>query len=72
VRLSYDDGHTWPVSKVVETGGAGYSDLAAGSDGTIYLAYERTGRRPYESITVVRFNLEWLTDGRDSLGHAER
>jgi sialidase-1 len=67
VRLSYDDGKTWPVSKQITAGPAGYSDMAVGEDGTIYLAYENGNQRYSERISVARFNLEWLTDGRDSI-----
>ena len=41
VKLSRDDGQTWPVSKTLEPGPAGYSDLFVLSDGTI-LCYETT------------------------------
>jgi len=72
VRLSYDEGRTWPVAKVLEPGIAGYSDLAVGPDGTIYCLYERGGlggnHYHTEGVTVARFSLEWLTDGADSLG----
>jgi len=67
VRLSYDDGRSWPVSKQITAGPAGYSDMAVGPDGTVYLAYETGNKRYAERISVARFNLEWLTDGRDSL-----
>jgi sialidase-1 len=30
VKLSYDEGQTWPVSKSLEAGFSGYSDLAHG------------------------------------------
>jgi sialidase-1 len=69
VKLSYDEGETWPVWKTLEPGPSGYSDLAVGPDGTIYCFYER-GVGPQGgtgSLTVARFNLEWLTDGADSL-----
>jgi sialidase-1 len=71
IKLSYDEGRTWPVSKPLEPGLSGYSDLAVGPDGTIYCLYEcastdgniyRTGR-----LVLARFNLSWLTDGRDAL-----
>jgi sialidase-1 len=72
VKLSYDESVTWPVSKTVEPGFSGYSDLAVAKDGTILLFYERgstDGANIYKtgSLTVARFNLEWLTDGKDSL-----
>jgi sialidase-1 len=69
VKLSYDEGETWPVNKVVEPGTSGYSDLAVGPDGTIYLIYERgtpTDRGTHvRYLTVARFNLEWLAGGDD-------
>ena len=40
VRLSYDEGKTWPVAKLLQEGGTGYSDMAVGKDGTIYILYE--------------------------------
>jgi sialidase-1 len=72
VKLSYDEGKTWPVSRVLEPGFSGYSDLAVGSKGTIYCFYERgstDGKNIYATkfLTVDRFNLEWLSDGKDSL-----
>jgi len=71
VKLSYDEGKTWPVAKSIEPGVSGYSDLAAGPDGFAYCFYERASMddshyRP-ASLTLARFNIEWLTDGRDSL-----
>jgi Neuraminidase (sialidase) len=71
VRLSYDEGKTWPVAKALEAGVSGYSDLAVGPDGMIYCLYERGSAdgshfRPTR-LCVARFNLEWLTDGKDRL-----
>lgn len=71
LRLSYDDGKTWPVSKVIESGRSAYSDLAILSDGTILCLYERGfiegNDLNTKLLTIARFNLEWLTDGKDSL-----
>ena len=72
VKLSYDESVTWPVSKSVEPGFSGYSDLAVANDGTILLFYERgstDGANIYKTgrLTLARFNLEWLTDGKDAL-----
>jgi Neuraminidase (sialidase) len=74
IKLSYDEGKTWPVDKVLEPGYSAYSDLATGPDGTIYCFYERgradrTSKRPtsYSYLTLARFNLQWLTDGKDRL-----
>jgi sialidase-1 len=64
IKLSYDEGETWPEAKTVEPGPSGYADLAVGLDGSIYCMYER-GTGKARSLSVARFNLEWLTDGRD-------
>lgn len=69
VKLSYDEGETWPVMKSLEPGISGYSDLAVGPDGTIYCIYENGSPSGsgynVKYLTVARFNLEWLTDGKD-------
>lgn len=67
VRASYDEGKTWPVSKVIHAGPASYSCLTVLDDGTIGLLYERGEKSPAEKITFARFNLQWLTDGKDRL-----
>lgn len=70
VRLSYDEGHTWARSKVLEPGPAAYSDLAVtypeGAEPAIWCLYERADRPPpYDRLTLARFDLPWLTDGED-------
>jgi sialidase-1 len=72
VKLSYDEGESWPVSRALEAGFSGYSDLAVLPDDTILCLYERgstDGRTIYKTgyLTLARFNLEWLTDGADSV-----
>lgn len=68
VKLSYDEGRTWAESKAVEPGPGGYCDLAVGPDGSIYCLFER-GVGKGRTLSLAKFNLEWLTDGRD---HIER
>ncbi|MBN1346755.1 MAG: exo-alpha-sialidase [Phycisphaerae bacterium] len=67
VRLSYDEGKTWPVAKVVHPGPAAYSSIAILPDGKIGLFYECGKKGAYEKIAFARFNVEWLTDGKDRL-----
>ena len=69
VKLSYDEGRTWTVSKAVEPGHAAYSDLAVTKAGTILLFFGNGGTPKFagSKLSVARFNLEWLTDGKDSL-----
>ncbi len=67
VRLSYDDGKTWPLSKLLHPGPSAYSNLAVGRDGMILCFYEGGEQHRREWIRVARFNLEWLSDGKDAL-----
>jgi len=62
VRLSYDEGRTWPVAKVLYEGSSAYSDLVVLPDGLIGCLYERDN---YGRITFARLSLAWLTDGTD-------
>lgn len=75
VRLSYDEGKTWPVVRTIEAGPSGYSDLAVGPDGTIYCFYERgrhaSGIQPHH-LCLARFSLAWLTEGKDRLDTREK
>jgi BNR repeat-like domain len=74
VWLSYDEHVSWPIRKVIHSGPSYYSNLAKLSDGTILLIYGRDGTHASmpERNVVARFNLEWLTDGRDSTGTGPR
>lgn len=64
VRLSRDGGKTWPLSRVIDPGLAGYSDLAVGPDQTITCLYEGggIGGNAYASshISAAQFTLAWL------------
>jgi len=67
VKLSYDEGRTWPIAKMIQAGPAAYSSLAVLPDGTIGLLYETGDSHPYERIRFARFSLEWLTEGQDRI-----
>ena len=62
VRVSYDEGATWPVLKVIQQGFFAYSCLTVLPDGKIGLLYESDS---YGKIKFARFSLKWLTDGQD-------
>lgn len=72
VKLSYDEGQTWPVNKSIEPGPSMYSDIAVTQAGTILCFYGNSGQGSGlhhfagGRLTVTRFNLDWLTDGKDS------
>ena len=65
VRLSYDEGLTWAVSRVLHDGPSAYSTLAVLPDQSIGVLFEQGEKSPYEKITFARFTLAWLTDGKD-------
>jgi sialidase-1 len=75
VKVSYDEGKTWKHNKTLESGYGAYSDLAVLPNGDALCLYER-GRdsdmelkksTSYAWLTVARFNLEWLSNGKDQL-----
>lgn len=67
VRLSCDEGKTWPSMRLLEGGRTGYNDLAIGKDGSIYCLYEcgvpRDNAFNNSDLRIARFSLAWLTGG---------
>jgi len=63
LRLSYDEGQTWAISKEMVPGDFGYSSLAVLPDGTIGCLYECDN---YKRISFLHLTLAWLTDGKDA------
>ncbi|GAA2974352.1 hypothetical protein JCM13580A_12330 [Streptomyces drozdowiczii] len=57
VKMSCDNGRTWPIRKVVDAGAAAYSTLTRLPSGRLGLLYERGN---YEHITYSSFDLQWL------------
>ena len=57
LKMSCDDGRTWPMSNPVDTGPSAYSTLARLRDGNFVLLYERG---EYKYITLVTFSPSWL------------
>jgi len=66
VRASFDEGQTWPASRLLDPRPSAYSCLAVLPDGTVGLLYEAGRKNAYENLVFTRFNLDWLTDGNDS------
>lgn len=58
VRVSADNGATWPRKLVLHAGPSAYSDLAVLDDGRIACLYERGAEHPYETITFARFGID--------------
>jgi len=65
-HVSFDDGKTWPVEKLINEGPSGYSVSTMDKDGNFLVLYEK-GKTIYRDtgISIVKFNIEWLLDGKD-------
>ena len=60
IRVSYDEGETWPVSREIYSGGSAYSNLVKLSDDTVGLLYEKDG---YAKIVLATIPLKDLETG---------
>lgn len=67
IKLSRDDGKTWPVQRVIEPGISSYSDIAQDSTGAIYVLYERDGVNNSmwvsRYVSLAKLSLGWI-EGR--------
>jgi sialidase-1 len=64
LRISYDEGYTWPVSNQVYAGSSAYSALAALATGDVGLLCELDN---YTHIDFVRLSVSQLSGGADAL-----
>jgi len=62
VKLSEDEGQSWPISRTIEPSWSAYSDLAVTPRGTILCFYGRGDQPGFagDSLRLARFNLPWL------------
>ena len=60
VRLSFDDGGTWPSSHVLHAGPSAYSSLIRLPDGTVGCLYECGADYRYETLTFARLPIDIL------------
>jgi len=63
IRMSYDEGQTWPVQRVLWAGPAAYSSLAVLPDGRPACLFEAGQQQPYERILFACCERDWLTRG---------
>jgi sialidase-1 len=61
VWLSYDDGRTWPINKVIEEGRFGYSTMTRLPDDRVGCIFWGDNGNIY----LTTFTLQWLTDGKN-------
>lgn len=64
LRLSYDEGQTWPVTDLISAGSSAYSALCKLATGEIGLLFERSN---YTRIDFVRRSVSDMTRGTDKL-----
>ncbi len=64
VKLSRDEGRTWPVNQLIEDGPSAYSDMAVTQSGTILCFYGAGEKLSFagSALRLARFNLEWLVN----------
>lgn len=55
------------MRKLIDPGWANYCDLAVLEDKTILLLWAKGTDFKNQKVICSRFNVEWLTDGKDSL-----
>lgn len=63
VRMSEDEGKTWPVSRLLWAGPAAYSCLATLPNGGIACLFEAGQTHPYEKIVLARFPRDGVAGG---------
>ena len=63
VRVSRDDGKTWPVSRMLHEGPTAYSCLTVLPDKSVGCLHECGSKNPYEKISFAWFPLAWIERG---------
>ena len=65
IKMSYDDGKTWPVHKDLSPEPFAYSAICPLQPGYFGILYEANGA-PHKVIKFMRVSMDWLTDGQDA------
>ncbi len=65
IFVSYDEGDSWPLKKVICPGPSAYSALTTFDDGSIGIFYENGEYENYQ-LCFTRFSLDWLSSGTDT------
>lgn len=70
IKISYDEGNTWPVEKVIYPSYAIYSAVTTSPiDGKIYVYWEKSIDHTVEAgcdMVLTTLTLDWVTDGKDT------
>ena len=68
VRISLDEGITWPYKRMLDTRPAAYSCMTILPDGEIGLLYETGTTSSISDLVFARFPIEWITGTTDTDG----
>ena len=73
LRMSRDEGHTWPISRSIEPGYSAYSDLAVTRDGTILCFYGRSKEIHFagDRLTLARIPFSWIAESSSRVSETE-
>jgi sialidase-1 len=63
IRLSTDEGKTWPHERLLHAGRSAYSSLAVLPNGRIGVLYEKGG---YKTLTYAEFPLAWVQEASNA------
>lgn len=66
VRISLDEGLTWPYKRAIDSRPAAYSCMTILPDGEIGMLYETGDTSSISDLTFVRFPIEWITGNEDA------
>lgn len=71
VRISEDQGKSWPIARAIEPGWSAYSDINVTASGMILCFYGRSAKRNFagDRLTLARFALEWLVQDSTQMGN---
>lgn len=76
LRISYDEGLTFPIYKTLDEGVAAYSDMAVDNTGIIHCLYEKDFKNANKympkNISLLSFDLGWATNGKDLLEPSDK
>lgn len=66
VRISLDEGLTWPYKRAIDSRPAAYSCMTILPDGEIGMLYETGDTSSISDLTFVRFPIEWIAGSEDT------
>jgi sialidase-1 len=64
VRLSHDEGETWPESRCITSGPSAYADMTLLADSSVGMLCECGETRYNQRLAFCRFTLAWVRAGR--------